>query len=131
MRVKVLLPLVMIGLIVALAACNPSNDKASTQIADPVTVTLTTQPDPPAVGDVLLRFLIADLKGQPIEDATVNVIAEHTDMSGMVMAGDATNQDNGVYAIKTNFSMSGTWKITVQIQNSSLNFKKDIDLKIR
>jgi uncharacterized GH25 family protein len=130
MRLKVLLPLATIGLIATLAACTPSNDKPATQTADPVTITLTTQPDSPAVGDVLLSFLVVDQNGQPIDDATVNVTADHTDMSGMVMSGEATHQNNGVYAINTNFSMSGTWKITVQIQNSTLDFKKDMDLLI-
>ena len=88
-------------------------------------------PDPPVVGDVLLYFNVVDDQGQPVTGAEVNVMADHTDMSGMTMQGNATDQGKGIYAITTNFSMAGQWKITVQIKNEALDYKQDIDLNIQ
>jgi hypothetical protein len=39
-------------------------------------------------------------------------------------------QEGGKYAITADFSMSGTWKITVYVRKEGLDVKKDFDLKI-
>lgn len=83
-----------------------------------------------AVGKAELILEINDLKDQPLTGAKVDVSADHTDMSGMTMGGAATEQADGKYAIKTDFSMSGKWKITVYVRKEGLDFKKDIEVKI-
>jgi hypothetical protein len=98
---------------------------------EPVKITLKTNPTVPAVGKTEIVLEIRDQKDQPLTGAKVDVGADHTDMSGMTMGGTATEQGNGKYAITTDFSMSGNWKITVYIRKESLDFKKDIVLKIR
>jgi hypothetical protein len=98
---------------------------------EPVKITLKTNPTVPAVGKTEIVLEIRDQKDQPLIGAKVDVGADHTDMSGMTMGGAATEQGNGKYAITTDFSMSGNWKITVYIRKESLDFKKDIVLKIR
>ena len=96
-----------------------------------VNINLESNPSPAAVGDMELVFTLTDSNGHPIEGATVDVAAVHTDMTGMDMSGAATEQGNGKYAIKANFSMSGNWKLTVSVRKGSLDYKEDIDFKIQ
>lgn len=71
-----------------------------------------------------------DQKDQPLNGVNVDVSADHTDMSGMTLEGAATEQGNGKYAITADFSMSGSWKITVYVRKEGLDFKKDFELQI-
>ena len=120
-----------IGLTLLLTACSGAGSAAPTQTTVPVTITMNVLPDPPVVGDVLLYFNVVDDQGQPVAAAEVNVMADHTEMSGMTMQGNATDQGNGIYAITTNFSMTGRWIITVQIKNEIIDYKEDISLIIQ
>lgn len=120
-----------IGLTLLLAACSGAESTAPAQTTAPVTITMNVLPDPPVIGDVLLYFNVVDTQGQPVTGADVNVMADHTEMSGMTLQGNASDQGKGIYAITTNFSMSGQWKITVQIKNEALDYKQDIDLNIQ
>lgn len=113
-----------------LAGCsNAAQPQSSGE--DPVKITLKTNPQSLIVGKAELVLEIKDLKDQPFPGAKVDVSADHTDMSGMTMSGVATDQGNGKYAITTDFSMSGNWKVIVYVRKESLDFKKDFELKIR
>ena len=118
-----------IGLTLLLTACSGTGSAAPAQAT--VAVTMNVLPDPPVIGDVLLYFNVVDAQNQPVTGAEVIVMADHTEMSGMTMQGNATDQGKGIYAITTNFSMAGQWKITVQIKNEALDYKQDIDLNIQ
>lgn len=120
-----------IGISLILTACNGPSSAATTQTPEPVTLTLHTIPDPPVTGKVQLIFGAVDDKGQPVLGADFDVIADHTEMGGMIMHGKATDQGSGRYAITTNFAMAGKWKISVQIKTATLDYKKDIELEIR
>jgi len=98
--------------------------------SETVNITLNTDPRTPVVGNNELIFDIQDANGQPLLGAKVEISADHTDMSGMIMSGLATEQENGKYAITADFSMSGTWKITVTVQKDNLDFKKDFQMTI-
>jgi uncharacterized GH25 family protein len=117
-------------LIVFLAACGSSNTAQPAPTGAPVTITLVTVPSPAATGEITLQFTVTDNQGQPVAGADFNVIADHTDMSGMTLHGKATEQTSGVYAINANFEMSGNWKITVQVKKDSLDYKQDIEFKV-
>jgi hypothetical protein len=108
---------------ILLAACGSSD-----QI---VNIEVESNPTPAAVGDIELVFTLIDGNGNPIEGATVDVFADHIDMTGMDMSGTATEQGNGKYAIRANFSMTGNWKLTISIRKGSLNYQEDIDFKIQ
>jgi len=97
----------------------------------PVNIKIETDPSPAIMGDMELVLNITDANGNPIEGATVDVSADHTDMSGMNMSGLATDQGGGRYSIKANFSMSGNWKVTVYIRKDGLDYKENIDFKIQ
>jgi hypothetical protein len=115
-------------LAVVLTGCSSAQPQATE--TDPVKITLNTNPPTPAVGDIELVLELKDPQGQPLTEATVDVSADHTDMSGMTMNGLATEQEDGKYAITADFSMSGNWKVTVYARKEGLDFKKDFELKI-
>ena len=127
---KLLFALLIAGLSILLVACGSSQPAQTVPTAAPVTITLVTYPTPPVMGDVTIQFAVVDANGQPVTGADFDVIADHIDMSGMTMHGKATEQSDGVYAITANFSMSGNWKLTVQVKKDGLDFKQDIALKI-
>ena len=122
-----------IGLLVSaafvLAACSPA--PAATPVPKPVNIQVETNPNPAMMGDITLTLTIQDEKGNPLEGARVDVAVDHTDMTGMSMSGAATEQAGGKYAINANFSMSGNWKMTVYVRKDGLDYKEDIDLKIK
>ena len=115
---------------VLLAACGSTPAPAATASRQ-VNIKMETDPNPAVMGDMELVLNITDANGNPIEGATVDVSADHTDMSGMNMSGLATDQGGGRYSIKANFSMSGNWKVTVYIRKDGLDYKEDIDFKIQ
>jgi hypothetical protein len=112
-----------------LAACGSSAAPA-TQAAPQANVKLESNPNPARVGDVQLILTITDQRGNVITGAKVDVGAEHPSMSGMGMSGAATEQD-GKYAIKANFTDSGTWKITVNVRKDGLDVKQELSLEIK
>jgi|RifCSP13_1_1023834.scaffolds.fasta_scaffold46146_2 hypothetical protein len=121
-----------VGLSVLLVACSGSGPEAAPSASPaPATITLTTQPNPPVMGDVEIKFMVMDSNGQPVSGADFDVIADHTEMNGMTMHGKATDQGGGSYAINTDFSMPGMWKLTVQVRKDALDYKQEIDLQIQ
>lgn len=118
------------GMSLILAACSGSAAQTPTATAARVQITLSTNPNPPRMGDVELKFTVVDAQGQPVSGADFDVIADHIEMSGMAMHGKAADQGNGSYAIMTNFSMTGKWRLTLQVRKEGLDFKQDIDLEI-
>lgn len=118
---------------VLLAACGSGAAPAADGAVEekPVNIQVETSPSPAMMGDVELVFTITDANGSPIEGATVDVSADHTDMTGMTMGGAASDQGGGKYAINANFSMSGNWKLTVYVRKDGLDYKEDIDFKVQ
>jgi predicted component of type VI protein secretion system len=115
---------------VLITAC--SNITTPQQLpSEKVSIALNTDPITPVVGNNKLILDIQDQDGQPIAGAIVNVSADHTEMSGMVMQGLATEQENGKYAITADFSMSGTWKVTVSVQKEKFSIQKDFEMIIQ
>jgi len=130
MQIRRIFPFFALAILIILTACS-SSAGGENQDSSSYTATMQVLPDPPLVGDVLLYFTVLDAKGDPITGATVEVGADHTDMSGMGMHGPATDQGKGIYAITTNFSMTGNWKIAVKVVNNSEEFTKDFNLVIQ
>lgn len=97
---------------------------------EPVSITLSTNPEPPVVGKNEIILDLEEQNGQPLTGAVVDVSADHIDMTGMTMGGPATDQGNGRYAITADFSMTGTWKVSVFVRKDSLDVQKDFEIKI-
>jgi len=115
-------------LAIVLTGCNSAQPQDPQ--TDPVKITLNTNPPTPAGGNIELVLERKDPQGQPLTGATVDVSADHTDMSGMTMNGQATEQEDGKNAMTADFSRSGNWKVTVYVRKGALDFKKDFELKI-
>lgn len=121
-------------LAVVLAACGSSAQPAApveSGASSQVNIKVESNPSPAMMGDVELILIITDGDGKPIEGATVDVSADHTDMTGMGMSGLAAEQGGGRYSINANFSMSGNWKITVYVRKDGLDYKEDIEFKVQ
>lgn len=129
MRKLIFLISLLVSLSFALAACSLA--PATTPASKPVAITVETDPDPATMGNITFVLVVKDEEGNPIEGARVDVSVDHTDMTGMSMGGAATEQPGGRYAISANFSMSGNWKMTVYVRKNGLDYKEDIDLKIK
>ena len=69
-----------------------------------------------SVGENIVRLKIRDAKGDPVQDATVNVTSTMT-MPGMA-AGKAVAKHlkDGVYEATVNLAMAGAWEIGVSVQ---------------
>lgn len=129
MRKLIFLISLLVSASFVLAACSPA--PAATPASKPVTIAVETDPNPAMMGDITLTLTVKDENGTPIEGASVDVSVDHTDMTGMSMNGAATEQPGGKYAISANFSMSGNWKMTVYVRKDGLDYKEEIDLKIK
>ncbi len=132
MRKLVLIP-VFVLLSVFLAACGAGSATTSAPESSgkPVNIEVETNPNPAAMGDIELVLDITDADGRPIEGATVDVTATHTDMTGMDMSGAATEQGAGTYAINANFSMSGNWELKVYVRKEGLDYSEEIGLQVQ
>lgn len=128
---KVILSGLLVVLSILLVACGGAATSAPESSGKPVNIEVDSNPAPATMGDTELIFTISDQNGKLIQGASVDVTADHTEMSGMNMGGSATDQGNGKYSIKANFSMSGTWKLTVTVRKDSLDYKEDIDFKVQ
>ena len=115
---------------VLLAACGSAATPAATS-SKPVNIKVETSPAPPMMGDIELVLTVTDANGNPIEGATVDVSAVHTDMTDMDMSGAATEQGGGKYAIQANFSMSGNWELKVYVRKEGLDYSEEIALPIQ
>jgi|CXWJ01.1.fsa_nt_gi hypothetical protein len=134
MRKMFFISSVFVVLAVVLAACGGSAQPAApveSGSSSQVNITVESNPSPAMMGDMELILTITDGDGKPIEGATVDVSADHTDMTGMGMSGLATEQGGGRYSINANFSMSGNWKITVYVRKDGLDYKEDIEFKVQ
>lgn len=120
----------LVGLSVLLAACGSVSTPVATP-SKPVNIVVETSPNPAMMGDAEVIFTITDANGNPIEGATVDVSADHTDMTGMGMSGLATDQGSGKYSINANFVMSGTWTLTVYVRKEGLDYKEEIELPVQ
>lgn len=126
--------IIFIGVLVLstlLAACSSAATPVETTSSKPVNIKVETSPTPAVMGDMEVVLTITDADGKPIEGATVDVSAKHTDMSGMDMGGTATDQGSGRYSINANFSMSGNWKLTVYVRKDGLDYKEEIELPVQ
>lgn len=128
---KMIFVSLLVGLAVLITACGSPAPMQETTSAKDVNIVVASNPSPAMMGDAELILTITDKDGNPIEGATVDVGADHTDMSGMGMSGLATEQGGGKYSIKANFDESGNWMLTVKVTKDSLDYKEDIEFKVQ
>jgi len=114
-----------------LAACTAGGNSETPPAAVGMIITAETNPTPAKVGDVEIILSVKDVQGNLITGAAVSVFADHTDMMGMNMTGQATEQGEGRYAIQANFSMSGNWMLKVDVKQDGQSVVQEIPLLIK
>ncbi|WHZ24337.1 MAG: CzcABC family efflux RND transporter, membrane fusion protein [Nitrospira sp.] len=88
---------------------------AETRKASGFSLTLTTVPDKPKAGDVLLRLTLTDQAGKPVTNAQV-VFIYTMPMPGMADSkASARHAGDGLYEGKAMFGMGGTWVVTAAV----------------
>ena len=101
--------------VVILLASSIALANGVTSRAGKFTVALSSQPSPPIVGENMLIMTVKD-GDKPLSGAGVAV---HIDMTSMPMPADAQatpGKAAGEYGASLNFSMAGTWKVDVAVQ---------------
>jgi hypothetical protein len=104
-----------------------------TKKVDDLTVTVNIDKNPPIVGDNNLSIFIKDTSGKKVTDAKVKVDYGMPAMPGMPAMNykaDATLKGSD-YQAKLNFSMAGSWNLTVQISQAEKvrRVKLNVDVK--
>jgi len=119
--------LILPGIAFILSACGGG----ATPTPAPATINLTTISNPPTSGEVEMVASVTDAAGQPLESAEVFMFGNHTEMTGMTVNGKATPQGNGRYSVKTNVSMGGKWKFTVQVKKPPIDVTETFTLEFK
>ena len=120
--------IVFAGLLMA-ASCAPSQNASGTGAATQsvttgqMTVTFTSEPDPPKAGDNSVLVTVKQVDGTPITDGSVTAVFSMPAMPTMnmpAMRSDATlaHRGGGNYRGTGQLSMSGTWNVTVSVSRS-------------
>ena len=130
MRTPILLTLFTV-LALFLTACGATGNPESAPAANDLAISAETVPSPAGVGEVEIILNVKDALGNPVSGASVSIYADHIDMSGMDMSGQATEQGNGRYAITANFSMSGNWLLKVDVKTEDLAETQEIAFVIK
>jgi hypothetical protein len=103
--------------ILLLAGTAWAKDYEVTKKAGDYTVVVKIDKNPPTTGDNNLSVAIKDATGAEVKDAKVSVEYSMPAMPGMPAMNYNTNTElaGKEYKTKVNFSMSGSWNVTVKI----------------
>jgi len=89
--------------------------EAKTRQVNGLTLSLTTAPENPKAGDVLLKLKLTDQAGKPVTNAQV-LFVYTMPMPGMTDSkATARHTADGLYEGKVMFGMGGTWVVTVNV----------------
>jgi hypothetical protein len=94
-----------------------AKDFEVTKKAGDYTVVVTMDKNPPTTGDNNLTVSVKDSAGADVTDAKVSLEYSMPAMPGMPPMNYKTNMElaGKKYKTKANFSMSGSWNMTVKI----------------
>ena len=88
---------------------------AETRQINGLTLSLTTAPEQPKAGEVLLKLKLTDQTGKPVTNAQV-LFVYTMPMPGMTDSkATARHTADGLYEGKVMFGMGGTWVVTVNV----------------
>jgi len=83
-----------------------------------LTLTLSTDPASPRIGENLIRVTVKDAGGKPVSNATVQ-LTYTMPMPGMMPATvPMKSGKDGAYEAKVNLGMGGQWDLTVTVQRA-------------
>ena len=106
--------LVLAALLVALAGCGRVQ-KAMPTTDDGLTITMTTEPSPPIIGDGVVVLMVKDAAGQPVARAQVEVEGNMSHAGMMPSFGKAVGDQSGVYRVPLQWTMGGDWYVDVKL----------------
>lgn len=108
--------IVLLCLLLFITGCRESAQP--TADASDITMTLTVDPAPAKVGDVVLLITLTDKAGNPVEVQSLTVRGDMTH-AGMVpvMGAEAVKTAAG-YTVPLTWSMGGDWIMTVEATRS-------------
>lgn len=134
MNNKVVLGIVaVVVVILGIAVFTLGNgNSSSSNAAGSGDITLSTNPNPPHIGQTTFMVSVKDKNGKPVDNAKVNFTINMTSMNMGSQQGSATSQGNGNYSAAGRFSMGGPWRVSTQItmpDGGSMN--KDFDLNVQ
>jgi membrane fusion protein, copper/silver efflux system len=91
------------------------NTAAETRQTAGFSLTLTTRPEKPKAGELLLRLKLTDQAGKPVTNAQVFFVYTMP-MPGMADSkATARHTKDGIYEGTVMFGMGGTWVVTVNV----------------
>jgi multidrug efflux pump subunit AcrA (membrane-fusion protein) len=92
--------------------------EAEAVVAGPWRVAVTLDPDPPRADHQAVRVRLADLAGAPVDGADVDVSWDMPAMGAMAemkASAKATAEPAGVYTVRFDLPMAGTWGLAVRL----------------
>ena len=95
-----------------------------------VQVELKTEPDPPHVGKAVLRLLVTDSDGAPLEGAKLKLEGNMAHAGMKPVFADASEEKGGRYRAEMEFTMGGDWFLLIDGRRADgRSFRKKIDVK--
>jgi nitrogen fixation protein FixH len=79
----------------------------------PATIAYEPDRDPAVGGDATVTITLTDADGQPIPDATVEVIGDMDHHGMMPISGTGQHTEEGRYVVPLRWTMAGDWLVTV------------------
>jgi hypothetical protein len=79
-----------------------------------INVSLTLDPNPPQVGQIMVTVTLTDAKAQPISAAKVELEGNMSHAGMAPVIAQATEVGSGSYAAALEFGMAGDWFVLVR-----------------
>lgn len=104
--------LVLLLLVVLVSACARASNEPE---ADGVEISLELEPDPAVVGEATVTVTLERADGEPVEDASVHVKGDMNHAGMVPVLADADHGPGGVYTMPFQWTMGGSWVVTVEV----------------
>jgi uncharacterized GH25 family protein len=124
--------ILLVVLMVLIAGSVWAKSLEVTKKAGANTVTVTLQNDPPATGPNPVTVAVKDAAGKPVTNATVEVDYVMPAMPGMpaMKYKEPLKLTGQVYTGKLDFSMAGSWQVSVKVKQGgatgTVKFNTDV-----
>ena len=96
-----------------LSACGRIQN-GQTESTDAIRIDLTVEPAQPSVGPAKLVVRLTNDKGQPINNATLDIEGNMTHAGMTPVLAQAVGGQNGRYEVPFEWTMGGDWIVTVK-----------------
>src|SRR3989344_1492690 len=107
--------LIVIILVVGFLSFKFIFNESGTPASSDERISLSTNPNPPRLGQTTLVITVKDQSGKSVDGAKVSFNLNMTTMDMGTQQGEATPQGNGQYAITGRLSMGGPWAVKTKV----------------